>query len=193
MYDAASTTCWRSAVAGRRRRRGHRRRQFAAGGAGRAEPAGPRKYGIVAGPTSVPRSPTPTLAAQGRDRAATAGRSTPTTRPARPAEYAAADHQPTSNGAPVQLSRCRPGRSTRSRTCAMPASPTASRSVLVILINACAQRQHHRDRRPRDGAAAELRASISPASTCRVTMDRSTTIRASLHEVERTLMIATAW
>jgi multidrug efflux pump len=59
--------------------------------------------------------------------------------------------------------------STRSRICATPESPTASRLIDLL---------------------PELRASISPAIDTTVAVDRSTTIRASLREVERTLLIS---
>ena len=116
------------AVAGRGHRRGHRRRQLAAGGAGRAQPAGAVQIRHRPG---------------GRARRARQ-RPTPTARRAaidvgdqRYQIYAndqaskAADYQPLivayrngARGAPVATSA---RSSTRSRTCATPASPTASR------------------------------------------------------------------
>ena len=54
-----------------------------------------------------------------------------------------------------------------------------------------ARRQHHRHGRPRQGAAAAARGlDPEPASTSTSSLDRTTTIRASLHDVERTLVIS---
>jgi multidrug efflux pump len=56
-----------------------------------------------------------------------------------------------------------------------------------------AQRQHHRDGRPRGSTCCpEFRASIPQESNLGRPMERTTTIRASLREVERTLVISVA-
>ncbi len=85
--------------------------------------------------------------------------------------------------------RRRPRSSTRCRTCATPASSNGKPSVLVII-----------NRQPNaniietvDRVTAmlpQLRASIPSAIKLDVVMERTTTIRASLRDVERTLIIA---
>ena len=55
-----------------------------------------------------------------------------------------------------------------------------------------ARRQHHPDGRPREGADAAVAGSVSPAIDVNLAVDRSKTIRASLHDVEITLIIAVA-
>ncbi len=53
-----------------------------------------------------------------------------------------------------------------------------------------AGRQHHQHRRSVKALMPQLRASISPAIDVTLAVDRSTTIRTSLHDVERTLVLA---
>ncbi len=91
------------------------------------------------------------------------------------------------NGAAVRLRRRRPRSSTRCRTCATPASSNGKPAVLVII-----------NRQPNaniietvDRVTAllpQLRASIPSAIDVDVVMERTTTIRASLRDVERTLV-----
>ena len=55
-----------------------------------------------------------------------------------------------------------------------------------------ARRQHHRDRRPDPRAAPVHRGLDSPGIDTTVVLDRTTTIRASVGDVERTLLISIA-
>ena len=128
MYDAASTILAQKLVAGRGRRPGDRRRQLAAGGARRAESARAeqvrhRLRGGARGDRRDQRQP----ARRASSRTATGtGRSTPTTRRRPRAEYLPliVAYRNGARGAP---DRRRPRSSTRCRTCATPARPTASR------------------------------------------------------------------
>ena len=78
-------------------------------------------------------------------------------------------------------------RSTTSRTTAV-AGWTNGRRVGAAHRPAPAGREHHRDHRARQGAASRsCAASISPAIDIEVALDRTQTIRASVHDVEMTL------
>ena len=80
--------------------------------------------------------------------------------------------------------------STTSRTTASPAGPTAQRAVAHDRPQA-ARRQHHRDQRARHGAAARAGDDRSrPRSRSRSRSDRTQTIRASVHDVEKTLVLS---
>ena len=164
MYDAADTILAAEALAGERHRPGAGRRQLAARGAGRAEPHGAvqvrhrargRARGARRGQRQYARRARSTTAAS-------ATRSTPTTRrPARPST--ATSSSPTATARPCG-SRTWPRSSTRSRTSAISGLPTAARGARDPLPPA--GRQHHRDRRPRQGApAGAARPRFPPTST----------------------------
>jgi multidrug efflux pump len=97
------------------------------------------------------------------------------------------------NGAIVRLgdvARCSTCRTAPPRTSA----PTAVQRQAGGLRHRvpAARRQRHRDDRCGEGGAAELKASIDPKIDLVVTFDRSVTIRASLRQVEQTLLLAVA-
>ena len=193
MYDAASTDPRAEALAGRGRRPGDRRRQLAAGGARRAQPdraqqVRHRPRGGARGASARANVNRPKGAARGR-------------RPQRWRSDAndqccsAAEYRPLivayRNGAPVRLDdvadvrRLGPGPAQRRLR-----QRQAGRAGHHL---PPAGRQHHRDRRPRPRAAAAAAARRSRApSTSTVVIDRTPTIRASLHDVERTLVISIA-
>ena len=180
----------RSCAQVERRRPGHGRRQRAAGGARRARTRRrSRKYGIGLEDVRAALAAANANRPRARSRTATgAGRSTPTTRRrARPstAPLIVAYR----NGAPVRLSDVAEVDRLGARTCATRARPTASRAVLRHHLPP-ARRQHHRDRRPRARRCCRA-ARVDPGGVdLEVVIDRTTTIRASLREVERALLIA---
>ena len=190
IYDAASTVLAAEAVAGRRHRRGRRQRQLAAGGAGRAQSAGAVQVRHRARGRARRARLGQRAQPQGRDRrsATSATRSTPTTRPTRP---------PTTsslivayrNGAAVRLSDV--GEVSDWVENLRNAGLANGKPAVLVILYRQPGANIIDDRRPRQGAAA---AAARPRSRRRSTstsaIDRSTTIRASLHDVERTLLIA---
>ncbi len=78
--------------------------------------------------------------------------------------------------------RRRPGRARRGTVDGHPA-------VSMVVIDR-AWRQHHRYCRSHPGGAAAIPRAASRSRRSRVAVDRTTTIRASVHDVERTLVIA---
>ena len=78
---------------------------------------------------------------------------------------------------------------TRSRTCARGGMANGKPAVLLIIFRQPG-RQHHRDRRSRARGAAAARG-VDPAGVkLAVVLDRTTTIRASVRDVERSLLIS---
>ena len=84
-----------------------------------------------------------------------------------------------------------PKSSIRSRTCATPASSNGKPSVGDRAV-APARRQHHPGGRRREGGAAAARRVAAGRRRSHVVVDRSITIRGSLADTERTLVISVA-
>ena len=93
------------------------------------------------------------------------------------------------NGAPVRLARRRRRRSTASRTRSSPAGRTSKRADHPQR-PAPARRERHRGRRPRQGApAAAARVAAAGRSTSTILTDRTETVRASVEDVQFTLVL----
>ncbi len=180
-----------AAVAGRRRGRGRDRRRLAAGGA-RSNSSPIRSTAWASAPRTCapPSRPTTPTGPRARSRATTAG--CRSTRP-RPGRCAAADYRDLviawRNNAAVRLrdvaERDRQRREHRARW----ACSTASRRVIVLVTqqpgaNIIETVDGVRDLLP------ELRAQLPPDIDLQVASDRTNSIRASLREVELTLMIS---
>ena len=96
------------------------------------------------------------------------------------------------NGAPVRLADVGAAWSIRSKTCAPAAWPTASRPCWSMIFRQPGANIIDTVDRVREPAAAA--AGVDPAGDRRSPscMDRTTTIRASVHDVELTLVISIA-
>ena len=178
------------AVAGRRHRPGRGQRQLAARGARRAQSRRRSTNTASVSKTCAPRSPAPTpTARRAASRTATgATRSTPTTRPPRP---------PTTsplivayrNGAAVRsadVGEVTDGVENLRNAGLANGKP----AVLVILYRQPGANIIETVDRGEGAAAAACGRRSRPRSTSTSAVDRTTTIRASLRDVERTLVIA---
>ncbi len=189
MYDAADTILAQKLSQVRRHRPGAGRRQLAAGGARRAQPQRAvqvrhrprgRARGAGRGQRQHP---------QGLDRCRRAALPDLHQRPGHPGVRSTATWS--SPTATARRCACRtwPRCSTRSRTCATSGLADGKPAVLVILYRQPGANIIETVDRVKALLPA-LKASIPTDIDMKVAIDRTTTIRASLHDVERTLLIA---
>ena len=192
IYDAASNVLAAAAVAGRRHRPGDRRRRGAAGGARGAQSAGAvqirhRARGRARG-AGLRQCQQP----EGVDRRADDKHYQIYTNDQ---ALKAADYKPLiiayRNGAPVRLSdmaEVTDGVENIRNAGLSNGQP----AVLVILFRQPGANIIDTVDRGEGGAAATGGGDAAPTSTCTIANDRTPTIRASLHDIERTLLIAVA-
>ena len=191
IYDAVSNIVQPAARAGRGRRRRRDRRRLAAGGARRAAAvrAQPLRHqrARTCAPRSRPATPTGPKGAIEGDEPAAADLHARRRRAAPPTTATDGRRLAQRRGGAPRRRR----RGDRRRREHAHAGPLQRRAGGDRAGHAPARRQHHRDRRRRARAAARAaRAAAGRTSSSQVASDRTNSIRASLHEIEITLLIS---